>query len=83
MNKNKFLIGTILGAAVGAVTGLLTAPKSGQETREEIKAKAKEFREETIRKAEAPEEPRIPINSLKKQAKGTLERGKELSKKIR
>jgi len=33
----KFVLGTIVAAAVGYVAGLLTAPKSGKETRKDIK----------------------------------------------
>lgn len=40
----KFGLGVILGAAAGVVAGLLTAPKSGKETRQDIKKKAGEVR---------------------------------------
>lgn len=40
----KFALGAVLGAAVGAAVGLLTAPKSGKETREDIKNKATEVK---------------------------------------
>jgi len=36
----KFFLGALIGGAVGAVAGLLTAPKSGKETRADIKKKA-------------------------------------------
>ncbi len=39
----KLAVGAILAAAAGYVAGLLTAPKSGKETREDIKRKANEF----------------------------------------
>lgn len=38
----KIVIGTALAAAAGYVAGLLTAPKSGKETRQDIKDKASE-----------------------------------------
>jgi len=42
MNKiKKFAIGTIVAAAAGYVAGILTAPKSGKETRSDIKDTAK------------------------------------------
>lgn len=41
MKKTTFVKGTILGAAIGALAGLLLAPKSGKETREDIKGKVK------------------------------------------
>ncbi|HEY9711853.1 MAG TPA: YtxH domain-containing protein [Chroococcales cyanobacterium] len=36
-NAKKFAIGTVSAAAVGYVAGILTAPKSGKETRQDIK----------------------------------------------
>lgn len=33
-------LGAVIGAAVGVVAGVLTAPKSGKETRADIKQKA-------------------------------------------
>lgn len=50
MNKpvGKFALGTIIAAAVGYVAGILTAPKSGKETREDIKETA----QSTIAEAE-------------------------------
>jgi gas vesicle protein len=38
----KLALGAILAAAAGYIAGLLTAPKSGKETREDIKKKANE-----------------------------------------
>ncbi len=46
----KFGLGIILGALVGVVTGLLTAPKSGKETRDDIKKKAGEVKGTAERK---------------------------------
>lgn len=45
MTKGKVLFGTIVGAVAGFAAGLLTAPKSGKETRKDLKdagAKAKD-----------------------------------------
>jgi gas vesicle protein len=36
----KFALGTMLAAAAGYLAGILTAPKSGKETREDIKTTA-------------------------------------------
>lgn len=36
-STRRFAIGAVVAAAAGYVTGLLTAPKSGKETREDIK----------------------------------------------
>lgn len=46
----KFGLGVILGAVFGAVTALLTAPKSGKETRQDIKDKAGELKGTAERK---------------------------------
>ena len=42
MNKSakKFAFGTMIAAAAGYLAGILTAPKSGKETREDIKTAA-------------------------------------------
>lgn len=55
MNKNskKFAIGAVIAAGVGYVTGILTAPKSGKETREDVKnaaINAKREAEKTLKK---------------------------------
>ena len=44
MSKGKFAFGALLGAAAGVVAGFLTAPKSGKETRADLKAKAEELK---------------------------------------
>lgn len=38
-STGHFVLGTIFGIALGAIAGVLSAPKSGKETRAEIKAK--------------------------------------------
>jgi gas vesicle protein len=40
-NVKKFAVGALIAAAAGYVAGLLTAPKSGKETRQDIKEGAK------------------------------------------
>ena len=45
MSVSKFLAGFVVGAAIGAVTGILLAPKSGEESRRELKEAACEFYE--------------------------------------
>lgn len=45
MSKNtakKFAVGTVIAAVAGYLAGILTAPKSGKETRSDIKEKATE-----------------------------------------
>lgn len=51
MSKGKFAIGAIFGAAVGVVTGILTAPKSGKETRADLKVKAEKAKAKVENKA--------------------------------
>lgn len=41
MSKGKVALGAIIGAAAGVVAGILTAPKSGKETRADLKKKLK------------------------------------------
>jgi gas vesicle protein len=48
-SKGKFIIGAIVGAAVGMVGALLAAPKSGKETRQDIKDKAQEVSHDALR----------------------------------
>ena len=48
----KFALGALIGAAVGTVAGILTAPKSGKETRDDIKRKAGEAKDAAGEKAE-------------------------------
>ena len=48
MSAGKFIAGFIVGGAIGAVAGILLAPKSGEETRNEIANGAKEM----LRKAD-------------------------------
>jgi gas vesicle protein len=53
MGKNgarKIAIGTAVGAVAGFLTGILTAPKSGKETREDIKNAAAKVTIETEKK---------------------------------
>ena len=52
MSKRKFVLGALFGAAAGVVAGVLTAPKSGKETRADLKKKANELKNEAGEKAE-------------------------------
>ena len=45
MSKGKFALGALVGAVAGVIAGVLTAPKSGKETRADIKAKAEELKD--------------------------------------
>jgi gas vesicle protein len=52
MSKGKFVLGALVGAAAGVVAGMLTAPKSGKETRADIKSKAAELKGEAAKRVE-------------------------------
>ena len=43
--SKKLAIGAIVGAIAGLAAGVLTAPKSGRETRDDIKKKAEEMKD--------------------------------------
>jgi len=43
---NSFLTGLLAGAAIGGIIALLYAPKSGKETREQIKKKFEDLEKE-------------------------------------
>jgi len=58
----KFVLGAAIGAAVGAIAGILTAPKSGKETRTDIKEKACEAKDIA---GEKVEEGKKAVKSLK------------------
>jgi gas vesicle protein len=47
-NGEKTVVALVLGLAVGYATGILTAPKSGAETRQDIKDAAEKFKKEAV-----------------------------------
>lgn len=83
--KSKFALGALLGAAAGAITGLLFAPKSGEETRADLKRKANELESEAKEKAgaakskatETAQEVKETGQRLGRKAKGVAKAGKE------
>jgi gas vesicle protein len=52
MSKGKVALGAIIGAAAGVIAGILTAPKSGKETRADIKQKAAELKDKASARAD-------------------------------
>lgn len=48
--NKKFAIGALIGAVAGVITGILTAPKSGKETRKDIKDTASKVVSEAEKK---------------------------------
>lgn len=56
MDKKTFAEGIALGAVAGAIAGLLLAPKSGRETRDEIKAELAELNGKLVARLEMLED---------------------------
>ena len=52
MSKGRFAAGTLLGAVIGLAAGILTAPKSGKETRADLKLKANDLKDNATKKAD-------------------------------
>ena len=52
MSKGKLAIGAVFGAVAGFVTGVLLAPKSGKETRKDIKGAALKAKNNVVDEAE-------------------------------
>jgi gas vesicle protein len=83
MKKGGFVKGTILGAVVGAVAGLLLAPKSGKETREDIKRKAQgTYQDVNDQLRRLSEEVSGRVDSLKEAAKDLQGEAKEESQEL-
>lgn len=85
MSKGKFALGALVGAVAGVVAGLLTAPKSGKETRADIKNKAVELKGEAVDKAEqvktkadkAVKDTQATVGSYKERASRALDSAKK------
>lgn len=52
MSKGKVFLGTVIGAVAGFAAGILSAPKSGKETRQDIKDATNKSKETVIAEAE-------------------------------
>ncbi len=84
MNKGKFVLGTVLGAAAGVVAGMLTAPKSGEETRADLKARAAELKEEAARRAASMNsDSKNVIDTLKDKVESVTEIGKKPTDEVK
>ena len=87
-NVKKFAVGAVLAAAAGYVAGILTAPKSGKETREDIKEGAqraystaeKELKALHTELADLLAQARLKVDSLKGSAKENLAKAIEVAK---
>lgn len=78
MAKGKFALGAIVGIAAGLIAGVLTAPKSGKETRADIKSKAEELKTEAAKRAE---EAKAKSRTVATDVKGKVEDYKERSER--
>lgn len=84
-SKGKFALGAIFGAIAGAVAGVLMAPKSGKETREDLKAKSKDLAEDAKvvieyakdKAANVGETVKSEASTLKKRVDNAIEGAKE------
>lgn len=76
MAKGKFGIGLIVGAVAGAVAGFLTAPKSGKETREDIKRRAGNAKDEATKRVN---DAREKAGEVADEAKKTVDRAKNVA----
>ena len=75
MSKNnsgkKLAVGAAVGVVAGFVAGILTAPKSGKETREDIKNTANNLKREAEKK----------LKQLHGELSELIKKGKDLAKK--
>ena len=71
--KGKFALGALIDGTIGAVVGVLAAPKSGKETREDIKTKAEDIKKEALVKADEIGQ------EVSKQAKRAQDKATELA----
>lgn len=66
----KFPLGALVGVVAGVVAGILTAPKSGKETRADIKHKAEELKEGAEKTAgKVVDEAKHTVEDLKAKVK--------------
>lgn len=71
----------IIAAAAGFIGGILLAPKSGEETRNELKAKANDAKRDAARKAEhAKSAMKDGMDTLRSSAKDASEELSDFSK---
>lgn len=72
------LAAIIVGAAAGYVAGVLTAPKSGKETREDLKKSAEKYKQEAaVRLQDAKEDLSKLVEDASEKAQYYSEKGKK------
>ena len=85
MSKGKFALGALFGMVVGGVAALLTAPKSGKETRQDIKRKVNDIKTEADKAAkdiskqtkDVAGDVQKQANELKKRAENAVKGARE------
>ncbi len=45
--RDKFIVGTVVGGAIGSIIAVMFAPKSGKETRQEIRNSSQKLLQKT------------------------------------
>lgn len=81
--KKSFVKGTVIGVALGALAGILLAPKSGKETRSDIKDKVKGTYQDFVTKLEVmSDEVGGKVDSLKEAAKDLKGEAREESQEL-
>lgn len=86
-STKKFALGTIIAGAVGYVAGILTAPKSGKETREDIKEAAhkaltegeKQLKNLHTELADLLKQAQVVATKVKGEGKEQLEKAMEMA----
>jgi gas vesicle protein len=80
---SSFISGLLVGAAIGGVLALLYAPKSGKETREQVKRKFEELEKEfETLKGKASEKSEQVKDDLARRLEELLKEIENLSKAI-
>jgi gas vesicle protein len=71
-STKRFVLGVGISTAAGVATGMLFAPKSGKETREDLKKKAEHIKDTAVKNAETIKDSAVQIeqeiNSVIKDA---------------
>jgi gas vesicle protein len=90
-STKKLALGTVFAAAAGYIAGILTAPKSGKETREDIKDAAHHGVAEAEKRlkvlhtelSKLVAEAEVAAGKLKGEAKKDLEKAIAMAKKVK
>jgi len=77
-DSSKIFLAFLIGGAIGATTVLLYAPASGEETREKIKIKIAETKQQMLEQAQSlMEQCKAKIDEKMERVKVVVEAGKE------